>query len=30
MRLAQSGQTQHYALGMTVGGVLILTVYLLF
>ena len=30
MRLAQSGQTQHYALGMTVGAVLILTVYLLF
>ncbi len=29
MRLAQSGQTQHYALGMTVGAVLILTVYLL-
>jgi len=30
MRLVQSGQTQHYALGMTVGAVLILTVYLLF
>ncbi|MGH7232246.1 MAG: NADH-quinone oxidoreductase subunit L [Nitrospiraceae bacterium] len=29
MRLVQSGQTQHYALGMTVGAVLILTVYLL-
>jgi hypothetical protein len=25
----QSGQTQHYALGMTLGAVLILTVYLL-
>ncbi len=30
MRLVQSGQTQHYALGMTLGGVIILTVYLLF
>jgi NADH-quinone oxidoreductase subunit L len=30
MRLMQSGQTQHYALGMTLGGVIILTVYLLF
>jgi NADH-quinone oxidoreductase subunit L len=29
MRLIQSGQTQHYALGMTVGAVLILTMYLL-
>src|SRR5213594_5108425 len=29
-RLIQSGQTQHYALGMTVGAVLILTMYLLF
>src|SRR5881409_112690 len=29
MRLVQSGQTQHYALGMTLGAVLILTVYLL-
>ncbi len=30
MRLIQSGQTQHYALGMTVGAVLILTAYLVF
>jgi NADH-quinone oxidoreductase subunit L len=30
MRLLQSGQTQHYALGMTLGAVLILTMYLLF
>ncbi|MEK7268422.1 MAG: NADH-quinone oxidoreductase subunit L, partial [Nitrospirota bacterium] len=30
MRLMQSGQTQHYALGMTLGAVIILTVYLLF
>jgi NADH-quinone oxidoreductase subunit L len=30
MRLVQSGQTQHYALGMTVGAVIILTVYLVF
>jgi NADH-quinone oxidoreductase subunit L len=30
MRLTQSGQTQHYALGMTLGAVVILTVYLLF
>ncbi|MGH7164825.1 MAG: NADH-quinone oxidoreductase subunit L, partial [Nitrospiraceae bacterium] len=30
MRLAQSGQTQHYAFGMAAGAVLILTVYLLF
>ncbi|MGH7205398.1 MAG: NADH-quinone oxidoreductase subunit L [Nitrospiraceae bacterium] len=30
MRLIQSGQTQHYALGMTLGAVLILTAYLLF
>jgi len=30
MRLVQSGQTQHYALGMTLGAVLILTIYLLF
>lgn len=29
MRLFQSGQTQHYALGMTLGAVLILTLYLL-
>ncbi len=29
MRLFQSGQTQHYALGMTLGAVLILGVYLL-
>jgi NADH-quinone oxidoreductase subunit L len=29
LRLIQSGQTQHYALGMTLGAVLILTVYLL-
>ena len=28
MRLVQSGQTQHYALGMTLGAVLILSVYL--
>ena len=28
MRLLQSGQTQHYALGMTLGAVLILTIYL--
>jgi NADH-quinone oxidoreductase subunit L len=30
MRLLQSGQTQHYALGMTLGAVVILGVYLLF
>ncbi len=30
IRLTQSGQTQHYALGMTLGAVVILTVYLLF
>jgi NADH-quinone oxidoreductase subunit L len=30
MRLLQSGQTQHYALGMTLGAALILTAYLLF
>ncbi|MCE3223155.1 MAG: nuoL [Nitrospira sp.] len=30
VRLTQSGQTQHYALGMTLGAVVILTVYLLF
>jgi NADH-quinone oxidoreductase subunit L len=30
MRLVQSGQTQHYALGMTLGAVLILSVYLFF
>ncbi|MFQ5990961.1 MAG: NADH-quinone oxidoreductase subunit L [Nitrospiraceae bacterium] len=30
MRLIQSGQTQHYALGMALGAVMILTVYLLF
>ena len=29
MRLLQSGQTQHYALGMTLGAMLILTAYLL-
>ena len=29
IRLTQSGQTQHYALGMTLGAVVILTVYLL-
>ena len=29
MRLFQSGQTQHYAMGMTLGAVLILTAYLL-
>ena len=29
VRLTQSGQTQHYALGMTMGAVVILTVYLL-
>lgn len=28
MRLLQSGQTQHYALGMALGAVVILTVYL--
>ncbi len=30
LRLIQSGQTQHYALGMTAGAVLLLTVYLFF
>jgi len=30
IRLVQSGQTQHYALGMAAGAVLILTFYLLF
>ena len=30
IRLTQSGQTQHYALGMTLGAAVILTVYLLF
>jgi NADH-quinone oxidoreductase subunit L len=30
MRLVQTGQTQHYALGMTLGAALILTAYLLF
>ena len=30
VRLTQSGQTQHYALGMTLGAAVILTVYLLF
>lgn len=30
MRLFQSGQMQHYALGMTLGTVVILTLYLLF
>jgi NADH-quinone oxidoreductase subunit L len=29
MRLIQSGQTQHYALGMALGAVVILTAYLL-
>ncbi|MCC2640884.1 MAG: nuoL [Nitrospira sp.] len=29
IRLTQSGQTQHYALGMTMGAVVILTLYLL-
>jgi NADH-quinone oxidoreductase subunit L len=29
MRLAQTGQTQHYALGMAAGAVLILTLYLM-
>ena len=30
LRLTQSGQTQHYALGMAVGAVVILTVFLIF
>jgi len=30
MRLVQTGQTQHYALGMAAGAVLVLTLYLLF
>ena len=30
LRLLQSGQTQHYALGMALGAVVILTVYLFF
>jgi len=30
IRLIQTGETQNYALGMTVGAVLILTAYLLF
>jgi NADH-quinone oxidoreductase subunit L len=30
LRLVQSGQTQHYALGMMLGAVLILTVYVFF
>ncbi len=30
LRLVQSGQTQHYALAMTLGAVIILTVYLFF
>jgi NADH-quinone oxidoreductase subunit L len=30
LRLAQSGQTQHYALGMALGVVVILTVFLMF
>ena len=30
IRLTQSGQTQHYALGMTLGAAVILTFYLLF
>ncbi len=29
LRLAQSGQTQHYALGMTLGAAIILTMFLL-
>lgn len=29
MRLTQSGETQHYAMGMALGAVVILTVYLL-
>jgi len=29
LRLVQSGQTQHYAMGMALGAVIILTVYLL-
>ena len=30
LRLVQTGQTQHYALGMAAGAVLVLTLYLLF
>ncbi|RMH38259.1 MAG: NADH-quinone oxidoreductase subunit L [Nitrospirae bacterium] len=30
IRLLQSGETQHYALGMTAGAMIILTVYLLY
>ena len=30
LRLTQSGQTQHYALGMALGAILILSAYLLF
>ena len=30
MRLWQTGQAQHYALAMTAGAVVILTVYLIF
>jgi NADH-quinone oxidoreductase subunit L len=30
MRVLQTGQTQHYALGMALGAVVILTVYLFF
>ena len=30
LRLVQSGQTQHYALGMALGAVVILTVFLIF
>lgn len=30
LRLVQSGQTQHYAMGMALGTVIILTVYILF
>jgi NADH-quinone oxidoreductase subunit L len=30
LRLTQSGQTQHYALGMALGVVVILTVFLMF
>ena len=30
LRLLQSGQTQHYALGMALGAVAILTMFLIF
>jgi NADH-quinone oxidoreductase subunit L len=29
LRLVQSGQTQHYALGMALGAVLILTLFMM-